>query len=78
MVAAGGDLLQRADGPEAFGVTRRFIDGPPEATAISDLLHSGSAGVSRATDALAAGQGEGDRPVVGNPAIPTASNLTRT
>src|SRR5467141_2454693 len=79
MVAAGGDLLQRADGPEAFGVTRRFIAGPPEAAAISDLLHGRSAGTSRPTDALAAGTGGGgDRPVVGSPAIPTASDLTRT
>src|SRR6266404_523465 len=79
LAAAGGDLLQRADGPEAFGVTRRFIAGPPEAAAISDLLHGRSAGTSRPTDALAAGTGDGgDRPVVGSPAIPTASDLTRT
>src|SRR6266403_6335337 len=79
LAAAGGDLLQRADGPEAFGVTRRFIAGPPEAAAISDLLHGRSAGTSRPTDALAAGPGDGgDRPVVGSPAIPTASDLTRT
>ena len=72
-------LLQRADGPEAFGVTRRFIAGPPEAAAISDLLHGRSAGTSRPTDALAAGPGDGgDRPVVGSPAIPSASDLTRT
>src|SRR6266404_803328 len=56
LAAAGGDLLQRADGPEAFGVTRRFIAGPPEAAAISDLLHGRSAGASCSTDALAAGR----------------------
>jgi hypothetical protein len=79
LVTAGGDLLQCADGPEAFGVARRFIACPPEATAISDLLHGGSAGASRPTDELAAGQGGGrDRPVVGSPAIPTFSYLTRT
>src|SRR5207245_555632 len=64
---------------EAFRVTRRFIAGPPEAAAISDLLHGRSAGASCSTDALAAGPGGGgDRPVVGSPAIPTASDLTRT
>jgi len=46
--------------------------GPPEAAAISDLLHGRSAGASCSTDALAAGPGGGgDRPVVGSPAIPT-------
>jgi hypothetical protein len=58
---------------------RRFVAGPPEAVAISDLLHRGSAGAPRPTDALAAGPGGGgDRPVVGRPAISTASDLTRT
>jgi len=32
LVAVCGDLLQRAEGSEAFGVARRFIEGTPEAT----------------------------------------------
>ena len=55
LLAAGGDRLHRADGPEALGVACRFIAGPPEATAVSDLLHGGSVGASRLTVVLATG-----------------------
>ena len=34
----------------------RFIDGPPEATAVFDLLYGGSAGASRPTIVLATGR----------------------
>ena len=65
-------LLDRSD----FELGRDFCAAQ---VAISDLLHRGSAGAPRPTDALAAGPGGGgNRPVVGSPTIPTASNLTRT
>ena len=65
-------LLGRSD----FELGRDFCAAQ---VAISDLLHRGSAGAPRPTDALAAGPGGGgDRPVVGRTAIPTASDLTRT
>ena len=52
------DLPQRADGVEAAGLAGRAVDGAPEALALSDPQHAGTAGASCPKTDPAAGQGD--------------------